>query len=156
VKGFEVNDLDNYGNLRLAQWLKSLGAKFPSEIPEGDELLIRFIRSIYGLGRSGRDWNHCWTNWATFEEGFVCLKSDECIFRLYRKATPADFPDGYSPPGTAHDGAGAAHGETIDLDFDNLYIDIDLAHYVDDAIVSCGKRPQRRVLQAHISQKVER
>ena len=77
--GFEVFGGQTDG---LAEILISLGVKLPGK--DGEELILKLRKSLYGLVAAGRIFNRFVVAWA-LKNGFEQLRTDECFFRLRMK-----------------------------------------------------------------------
>ena len=133
AKGFEIRYSDDEDDKLIIEWFKSKGLEVP-DLENGTEVLYAIRRSLYGLRSSSRQWNQCFTAWAV-SKGFVVLKSDDCVFRLYRKAKEEDFPKSKQEDEASPE---------PDVDVSDLVIDIELYLYVDDAFVTFGNEESRR------------
>ena len=76
--GLEIHGGDD----KIAKILKAIGVKIP-DCEEGDELILRLRKSLYGLVAAGRLFNKYVVAWA-LRIGFVQLRTVECIF-IYEK-----------------------------------------------------------------------
>ena len=72
----------------IAVLLKAIGVEIPT-CEEGDELILRLRKSLYGLVAAGRLFNKYVVAWA-LRIGFMQLRTDECIFIFDKEVKLSD------------------------------------------------------------------
>ena len=94
--------------------------------PNGEQLVCRLKKSLYGLKQSGRNWNQVIGSWLT-EYGLTASDADPCVY-------------------TQHSGSSSASGST------RPYINLVVALYVDDLLITGQDRGEVDRFKNAISQ----